>query len=321
MKKSLLALSLTVLLFSCKKETKTEFTATDVTGTTTVKGTVTKNIITPNGAGGWINTSRVPAAGVVVQIKINKSQLYPASIAQGADVYSATSDAQGNWSMNVKSNATGVQGYVTINGFNGTLDTLVNGVSKTGLYANYFGITPGNTTFYMGTTYDFGVYGFNASNLTTNPNNILIGTAIVSGKVLANHILSTKTGTNPAVITTTNISVPSGITVYMSLDKDPTTLAPKLYTTTTDANGRYSFTGFNTVALGTAGFNQNGTIWVADWATTRDTVRVINGVSASTLTGPTGVFGNVSTIENGLYTNENRNATDLLHNGGTWTPN
>ena len=42
MKKSLLALSLTALLFSCKKETTTDFTATDVTGTTTVKGTCTK---------------------------------------------------------------------------------------------------------------------------------------------------------------------------------------------------------------------------------------------------------------------------------------
>ena len=81
--------------------------------------------------------------------------LYPNSIDQGADVYSATSDANGYWAMNVKTNATGVTGYVTMNGFNGTQDTIINGVTKTGLFANYFGNTPGNTTFFMGTTYDF----------------------------------------------------------------------------------------------------------------------------------------------------------------------
>lgn len=322
MKKSLLALSLTVLFFSCKKDDKkTDFTATDVTGTTTIKGTFTKNVITPNGSGNWTNGTRVPAAGVLVQIKVNKNELYPNSIAQGADVYSATSDAQGNWSINVKSTADGVQAYMTIAGFNGTQDTLINGVTKTGLYANYFG-TDDWVNLYMGTTYEWGVYNFNASNLTSNPNNIVIGSAMVSGQVKANHILTSKTGTNAAVVVPggTNIAVPAGITVYMTLDKDPTTLAPKMYTATTDANGRYSFT-FPTVSSTTSGFNQNGTIWVADYATTRDTIREVNGNSAPTTTGPAGVFGNVSTTQNGLYNNENRNATNLTHNAGTWVPN
>jgi hypothetical protein len=315
MKKSLLALSLTALLFSCKKETTTDFTATDVTGTTTVKGTCTKNIITPNGFGGWQNNSRVPAAGVLVQIKVNKNNLYPNSIAQGADVYSATTDANGNWSMNVKSNATGVTAYMTIAGFNSTLDTLINGVTKTGLYANYFGTTSSFNCF-MGTTFEWGTYGFNASNLSSNPNNIMIGSASISGSVSANHILSTTTGTNPAVISTTNMAVPAGITVYMSIDKDPTLLATKNYTTTTDANGRYSF-NFPTVASGTSGFNQNATIWVADYATTRDTVRVVNGNNAPTITGRAGVFGNVSTNQNGVYNNEIRNATNMNYNSFT----
>lgn len=320
MKKSLLALSLTVLFFSCKKETaKTEFTATDVTGTTTIKGTFTKNVITPDGNGDWTNSARIPAAGVVVQVKINKNQLYPNSIAQGADVYSATSDAQGNWSINVKSTANGAQAYMTIAGFNGTQDTLINGVTKTGLYANYFG-TNDWINVIMGTTYEYGVYNFNASNLTSNPNNIVIGSAIVSGSISANHILTSKTGTNPAVVVGggTNIAVPAGITVYMSLDKDPTTLAPKLYTTTTDANGRYTFT-FPTVASSTNGFDQDADIWVADYATTRDTIREVNGNSAPKTTGPSGVFGNVSTFQGSLYNNENRNATNLNHS--TWTPN
>ena len=319
MKKSLLVLSLTALLFSCKKTTTTTFTATDVTGTTVIKGTVTKNVITPNGAGGWVNNSRIPAQGVVVQIKVNKNQLYPASIAQGADVYSATSDAQGNWSMSVKSTANGVTGYMTIAGFNGTQDTIINGVTKTGLYANYFG-TSSNPTLIMGTTYDWGVYNFTASNLTSNPNanSMVLGTAIVSGSVSMNQILSSKTGTLPAVYSTTNIAVPAGVTVYMSLNQDPTTLAPKMYTSTTDANGRYSFS-FPTVASGTPGFNQNGTIWVADYATTRDTILVVNGSNAGQVTGPTGVFNNVSTNQNGLYNNEIRNATNLAYM--VWTAN
>lgn len=317
MKKSLLALSLTALFFSCKKETKTEFTATDVTGTSVITGVCTKNIITPNTSGGWITTGRIPAAGVQIQVKINKNSLYPNSIAQGADVYSGTSDANGKYSVSVKSNATGVNALFTLNGFTGTLDTLINGVTKTGLYANYFG-TQYNINLQMGATYDQGTYNFNASNLSTNPNNIIIGSASVSGSVSANHVLTTKTGTNDPVVVGggTNIAVPAGVTVYMTIDKDPTTLAPKMYTAQTDANGRYSFT-FNTVNSGTTGFNQNGTIWVADYATTRDTLRVVDGNNAPTTPGRSGVFNNVSTNQNALYTNENRNATNLNYSSFT----
>lgn len=319
MKKSLLALSLTVLFFSCKKETATtEFTATDVTGTTLVKGVCIKPIIIPNGNGGW-TTGNTPAAGVVVQLKVNKNELYPNSIAQGADVYSATTDAQGNYSMNVKTTANGVNAYMTIAGFTGTQDTLINGVSKTGLYANYFGGVF-NFNCVMGTTQQRPIYTFGVSNLSANPNNIVIGSAIVSGSISANHILTSKTGTNPAVVVGggTNIAVPAGITVYMLLDKDPTTLAPKMYTATTDANGRYTFT-FPTVSSSTSGFNQDADIWVADYATTRDTIREVNGNSAPKTTGPSGVFGNVTTFQGSLYNNENRNATNLNHS--SWTPN
>jgi len=323
MKKSIFALTLlaATAFVACKKKTTSDFTATDVTGTTTVKGTTTKNIITPNGGGGWMTTSRIPAAGVSVQIKVNKNQLYPASIAQGADVYSAVSDANGNWSMSVKSNATGVNAYMTINGFNGTLDTVVNSTTtKTGLYANYFG-TSANITLLMGTTYDYGVYNFNASNLTSNPNTVLmIGSAVVSGSVSLRHILKTVV-TGTAASTTfnfTNTAIPSGATVYMTLDKDPTTLAPKLYTTTTDATGRYSFT-FPTVPSGTPGFAQNATIWVADRAGSQDTVNVLNGANNGITTGLSGVHQSATTNQNGLFNNEIRNATNLTQNA--FTPN
>lgn len=319
MKKSILALTLvTAVFFSCKKEkTTTDFSATDVTGSTTVKGVCTKNIVTPNGSGGWTTFNTVPAAGVLVQIKVNKSQLYPNSIAQGADVYSATTNTLGEWAMSVKSTAGGVNGYLTIAGFHATQDTVINGVTKTGLWANYFGNST-NITLIMGTTYDYGVHNFSASNLNSNPNNIMIGSAVLSGSISMNLATKLTTGTVVTIGGSTNVAIPAGITVYMTLDKDPTLLAPKMYTTTTTAGGKYSF-NFPTVALGTAGFNQNATIWVADYAANRDTHVVVNNAIQANIAGPSGVFGNSSTNEFGLYNNEIRNATNFGFGG--FTPN
>lgn len=324
MKKTLLALSLTVLFFSCKKDEKTEFTATDVTGTTVVRGSVSKPIITPTVVSGnttWTNTARIPVANVVVQIKVNKNQLYPASIAQGADVYSGVTDANGNYAITVKTNAQGVNANWTIVGFTGTQDTVVNGVTKPGLWANYFGTTA-NVTLIMGQDYNAGHYNFNATNMTSNPNTIIVGSAIVSGSVGLQHFLKARTtGTAASVAFGNTITpIPAGTTVYMTLDKDPTTLATKWYTTTTDANGRYTFT-FPTVNSGTAGFNQNATIWVADFAGNKDSIETINGGAGSIIPGSSkaGIFGNSSTNQNALYSNENRNATHISLTG--FTPN
>jgi hypothetical protein len=208
---------------------------------------------------------------------------------------------------------------MTLNGFNSTLDTLINGVTKTGLYANFFGSST-TASLFMGTTWDWGVYTFVGTNLTSNPNNIVIGSAIVSGSVSLRHVLKTVvTGTAASVaFGSTNTAIPSGVPVYMILNQDPTTLAPKLYQTTTDANGRYSFT-FPTVAAGTSGFVQNGTIWVADYAASKDTVQIINAGSPTIITGVPGVFGSVNTTQNALYNNVIRNATNLALNG--FTPN
>jgi hypothetical protein len=321
MKKSLLALTLlTAMFFACKKKTTSDLTPTDVTGSTTVQGVCTKNIISPNGAGGWISSNTVPAAGVLVQIKVNKNQLYPNSVATGADVYSATTGTNGVWSMSVKSNATGVQAYMTMTGFNGTQDTLINGNYKTGLWANYFGPNPTNLLLVMGTTYDYGLYQFNATNLTSFPNNIMIGSAMVSGSVSAREILKTVV-TGTAASTSfgfTNIAVPANTTVYMTLTNDPTTLAPKMYQTTTDATGHYSFT-FPTVASGTTGFPQNATIWVSDRADSQDTVNILNGSNNGTTTGLSGVHQSASTNQGALFNNEIRNATNIYQNA--FTPN
>jgi len=309
MKKSILLLTLvTAAFFSCKKKTTaTDFTATDVTGTTTVQGVCTKNIVTPNGSGGWTTANKVPATNVLVQMKVNKNQLYPNSIAQGADVYSATTGTNGAWSMSVKSTANGVNGYMTIAGFNATQDTLINGNVKAGLWANYFG-TSMNVTLFMGTTYDAGTYNFAASNLNTNPNNIMIGTALVSGTVGLQHWLKTVvTGTAASTSFGSTVTpIQAGTTVYMSFDMDPTLMAPKMYTATTNSSGGYTIS-VNTVAMGTSGFNQDATIWVADHAGTKDSIQTINGGAGTVIFSKPGVHGNASTAANALYNNEIRN--------------
>ena len=49
--------------------------------------------------------------------------------------YTGTTDANGNYAINVKSNSQGVAAMITIDGFTGTQDTIINNVTKTGLYA------------------------------------------------------------------------------------------------------------------------------------------------------------------------------------------
>ncbi|WP_317896804.1 hypothetical protein [Aurantibacillus circumpalustris] len=305
MKKSILALSLTVILFSCKKDEPKEFTATDVTGTTLVKGTITKNIITPNGSGNWTNGSRIPVKGINVSIKVNKNSLYPNSTAQGADVYSATTDSTGNYQISVKSNATGVSAQITIDGYSGTLDTLINGVTKRGFYSTFAG-TNQNRTLFMGQNSVFN-YDFFANNVSSNPNTIKIGSATITGSVAVNLFKQVLTGTVVS-ITTTNVPLASH-KVYLTFDKDPSTLANKSYETTTDANGNYSF-NVATVPSGTSGFNQNATIWVADYAATRDTI-----MSNSTVKpGKMGVFQMQTLNQNGVFNSNIRNANHFSYN-------
>lgn len=310
MKKSILALSLAALTFAaCKKDKTNEFTQTDVTGTSVVKGTISKNVITPNGFGSWTNGTRVPVAGVVVTCKVNKNSLYPNSTAQGADIYTATTDNNGNYSMSVKSNANGVNALITIDGFTGTMDTIINGTTKTGFYSTYAG-TSQNRTLQMGQNVQFD-HSFFGNQVTTNPNsNLKIGSAIFTGSVGVNIPKEVATGTL-ITLTTTNVPV-AGRTVYLNFSNDPTTLAMKSYTTTTGADGYYSFT-LATVASNTGGFNQNATVWVADYATTRDTLKANNTIK----TGRLGVYGMQTINDFGIYNNHIRNANHFLYNSFT----
>jgi hypothetical protein len=306
MKKAILAITLTAALISCKKEKTAEFTKTDVTGTSIVRGNVSKNVITPNGSGGYQNSALIPAQGVNVSIKINKNSLYPNSSAQGADVYSGKTDKDGNYAIEVKSNATGVTAMITIDGFTGTLDTIVNSVTKKGLQATYVGISV-NRTVYMGQNIQID-YTFMGSNVSSNPNNILnIGSAVVTGSVGINMLKKVMTGTM-VTLTTTNIAVPAGHKVYLNFSNDPHTLGTKMYETTTDGNGYYKF-DLTTVAPGTTGFNQNATLWIADYETTRDTIEVNNSVK----TGRMGVFQMQTQNQSGVYNNSIKNANHFLY--------
>lgn len=313
MKKTILALSLTAALISCKKDDPKEFTPTDVTGTSVVRGNVNKNVITPNGAGGWTSASasRVPAEGVNVSITVNKSSLYPNSSAQGADVYTGKTDANGDYAITVKSNADGVTARITIDGYTGTLDTLVNGQTKKGLSTAFEG-TNMVTTLFMGQNEQIN-YTFNSNVVTTNPNGIQTGTATLTGSVSISLVKETGTAPN-FIYSFTNAPVEAGHKVYLRLDKDPITQAPRVYETTTDANGNYTF-NFTTVNAGTAGFGQNATIWINDFAATRDTLKANN----TRVPGPAGVFQRSTINENALYSNTLRNAVYVRYN--TFQPN
>jgi hypothetical protein len=305
MKPLLLLFSAALLTFTaCKKEEPEPFKATDVTGTTVVKGNITKNIITPNGNGGWLSTGRIPAQSVNVSVKVNKNSLYPNSSAQGADVYSAVTDDKGNFSITVKTNAAGVAAQVTVDGFSGTLDTLINGNFKTGLLSTYSGISF-NTTLVMGQNFTYN-YAFTASNSQTNPNNIVIGNAVITGSVGLSLIKEIQTGT---LVSLTTAYVPlTNYKVYLSLDKDPTTQTTRQYEVNTDGNGRFSF-NLETVKQGTNGFPQNVTLWVNDLAATRDTVKLDNSVKV----GRPGVFGKQSINLNGAYSTEILNGNYLQY--------
>jgi hypothetical protein len=307
MKNKIIAITLITVLISCKKKNDdNSFTATDVTGTSVVMGNVNKNVITPDGSGGYLNTAMIPAAGVNVSIKVNKSDLYPNSTAQGAEVYSGATDSKGNYAITVRSNANGVPAMITIDGFTGTQDTIVNGNTRTGLFTSYTG-TNVTMTLYMGQNVKLD-YSFMGTNVTSNPNTVLqIGTAKVTGSVGVTMLKEVTAGTL-VTLTSTNIALDNQ-KVYLSLNKDPSTLATRIYETTTNASGYYTF-DLTTVAAGTAGFSQNATIWVNDREGTLDTLKINN----TWKTGRAGVFQKETLTENGIYNNSIRNAKHFLYN-------
>jgi hypothetical protein len=308
MKKLFFALAIIVALTSCKKEDVVEFTPTDVTGTTVVSGTLTKNVlISVNGA--WSATGKIPVENVTVTIKVNRNQLYPGSNAKGADIYTAKTNAQGFYTVNVKTNATGVQATISVPAFVSTLDTLLNGVVRTGKPANF----PGTTTtpnLTMGVAHTAS-HDFVGAVLTNVPSDLEIGTAIIRGFVRKNIVRYEEITAGNFIVMGGGENVPvSGVTVTLFFDKDPNTNQIRQYTATTDASGAYTF-NLATVPSGTTGFNQNANIIIPDYQSTRDTLKVFLSAADQTVTGPAGVYNSATTTQNGLYNTEVRTNVTL----------
>jgi hypothetical protein len=309
MKKTLLAIGLSVLLFSCKKTTTTNFTATDMTGNATLSGKITKVILAQNAGTGYSNVT-IPAAGVEVSVRILNSQLYPNSpTAQGSLVYNATTDANGNYNISLKANGNGSTGTITVNDYVGTKDTILLGnITKTGPY-NTFGGTTLTKTFVKGQDQTF-TYTMIGTPLVVNPNQPpVIGTAVVTGSVFINFFKQT----GPTTYVIAPYTLPN-YPVTLKLDKDPTTQMIRTYSGMTDANGIYSFT-VQTTDIGTPGFVQTATVSVNDYAATQDTIKTGN----IRVTGKSGVYAGTFNTVAGVTNTKIKNQINMTYNA--FTPN
>ena len=287
MKKSLLAIGLTVLLFACKKETTTSFKATDETGTGTLKGTITKTMS---------SGSNAPAVGVNISVEVKNSQLYPntpPSLASysSSQVFTGTTDANGNYSIAVKTiGGSGVSAIVTINNLTSTSDPV------TGTQA-IFGGTVTSQQLITGVTTD---YNFNMTTIN-NVGTVVTGTATVLGTL---KVLFYKEG--PAGVFNLAPYTLANHTVQLDFDRDPSTQVVKTYNTTTDANGNFSFS-INTTAA--AGYNDAAKLYVVDYPTTQDTIKL----SGTQVTGKPGYYQNTFTNLTGLQPTNINNANILIY--------
>ena len=286
MKKSILILAFIGVLVSCKKEeVAEEFEATDQTGTTVIKGMITK----PQSTG-----SNVPAAGVSISVKVNNTELYPNSpTATGSQVFSGTTDVNGYYSISVKTvGGNGVNALVTINNSVGTFDP-VNGTQA------LFSGTSTNFQLISNVTKDYNYL----MTSTTIGSPVITGTAVVSGTLKVMHYEEA-----PAGVYTLKAYNLANHTILLDFDKDPTTQLVKTYSTTTDASGNYSFTVTTTAA---AGYNNTAKLYAIDYPTTQDTIKI----GGTTVTGKAGYFGNTSMNVPGgpINPTEIRNANTLTY--------
>ncbi len=291
MKKSLLLIATVAVLFSCKKKDDNTFEATDMTGNTTVEGTATKQI------GGNVT----PLAGAVVTVKIKNSGaggLYPSASTVGSEVYTGVTNAQGKYSVSVKTNGTGVNSEITFKGFSATSDTAMSSILydfPTTVYTPvlYKGVSITQNNTFVGTP-------------LVTPSNQGVGTATVSGMLYRPTWIHAAVSGAPTYSLT--FPAPNRV-VYLEYDKDPMTLTKKIYTTTTDASGHYSFV-VTTPNMGIVGFNNAAKIYTADFAATNDTIKFTGGVN----TGKPGVFPGGTLNSNTIYSTVIRNAQNFSYN-------
>lgn len=307
MKKGFIFTSVTAaLLFiaACKKEEVNEIPApTDLTGEAIITGVVTKPVITSNGAGGW-TSGIVPAENCAVAVTVAKSSLYPNSSALGANTYTQLTDNNGVFRIKIKSNAGGVLARVTIEGYTGTLDTVINARVKKGNACIYTGVQS-NVSVAVGQS--AAVNWLLSTTSFLQPNALKTGTAAISGSLGITYFKEVVVGSNTLTIPVI-VPYPAGHKIYLKLQNDPVTQAPMLYSTTTDGNSAYSF-AITTVENGTTGFVQDATIWAEDLYASQDTIK-LNG---SVKKGLNGVFQKVSRNESGIFLNDIRNARHLTY--------
>lgn len=294
MKKTILALSLVVaistLFSSCSKDDEETFVATNMTGVTVIQGVITHE--------DYNSGNEIGLAGAVVTVRIPNAQLYPNSPnAQGSRTYSGTSDENGNYSVSVTSNGEGVQGTITYS----PVTLTVNPV--TGEQQTYSSSGQTNMTFYAGVPVSHDRFYDNSTSVDIS--NIVVGTAIVRGKIEIQHWVQ-QNSIDSEFYMLENFPL-ANHTVTLIYDQDPTTLVERSYEVMTDANGDYAFT------VETADYDydldNDYTVHLPNFDSAQDSI-MFNGV---TLSSTPGVF--LEEEESGsVQSGDIINAVDLVHN-------
>ena len=222
MKKTLLMLGVITTLFSCSKDEEAALVVPDQTGTAVVSGIITRSDV---------NTGQnVAVEGAVITVKVLNALLYPdANNVTGSKVYSATTNADGKYTVNVTVNGNGVNAEVSYSSVEIITDPTIGATQNFGKNGtDMLTLTSGVSTTHsvMYTTV-----------ATIDLSSIVIETATISGNVKEYSYFDL----DGDLTFTRQDSVMAGVTVFLKINQDPTTLAPRVYETTTDAEGNYSF--------------------------------------------------------------------------------
>lgn len=290
-----------ILLFSCNKNTTPSFTPTTTTGTTSFSGNIMMQ--QANNGNPAPNT---PAAGVQVSVTILNSALYPNSpTAVGSQTYAATTDAKGNFSMSITTNGNGALGTITVSSITATYDQVA------GTQARYVvSAIPGTHVFTTNVPWSANYMMNVASIVGTNT----VGTATVLGKVQVMKLVTTNPGSPHGAPCTPTLFPLANQTVYLNFNEDPTTQQVKTYNATTAADGTYTIT-VNTSST----YADIGQIYTNDLVGTLDTV-LANGNLL--FTGAPGYYTGQSptvTTVSPLYPTIISNQNNPVY--GSFTPN
>ena len=305
MKKVLLSLAIIAALASCKKEDPKAFSATNTTGTTMVSGKVIQEHYMNDATG--LDSINLPKSGVKVSVTVANSELYPNSNnAKGSKTYTGTTDANGDYSISVKTNSDGVRATVVYHNYYATIDTITSTDTIMGVSGLYEG-----STYNVSLTADVDYareYSFEVSTVVGGGTvDYTIGSASVSGRLEIQKVQQDTNVIGDTIYYNDNFPLASH-SITLVYDEDPTTLEERTYTTTTDAEGRYSFTVETVEAA--IGLNNDAEVFVIDFETTRDTVLI----NETIVTGDAGVYYNEMRNENNLESTNVRINADLLYN-------